>query len=361
MEVDDQENEIILVRLAATTKDPTNETCDGLANPRLTKYTNAEMPDIQDDAPMALLEGISKEQLMVWLKTVTGKVLTRPFNTEVGFQPNHLEITKSLIVAANKITGQSNVAVSPPMRDKKASEGRKRSITFLIHNLSPNGVLTLLSRKVWSSVDISFQVSPINAEKPDFLFTLNGIIAPDPVHVENVLAKAWRDQVTIAFVNTIIQQANTWEQHQLSIEIDNFLNSATVTELTIKTRGGKDDPHYNVYADGSALKSDQTWLEFRDFLKARVYSSPLYGRGTARKYPFICSLCHGCDHPRGLCPFPKISGWNGGKRNSNPPNPPNADVTNPSQGPQEMNRPANTLRYNQVGGTAARNFPRKSI
>lgn len=358
MEVDDQENEIILARLAATTKGPDNEASEGPANPHLTKYTNAEMPDIQDEAPMALLEGINKEQLLVWLKTATGKVLARPFDSEVSFQPNHLEITKSLIVAANEITGQSNTAVSAPIRDKKTAEGKKRSITFLIHNLSPNGVTTLLSRKVWSSTDISFQVSPMNAEKPDFLFSLAGILAPDPVHVENILSTAWRDQVTTAFIDSVIQQTNSWERHQLSVEIDNFLNSATITELTIKTRGGRDDTHYNIYADGSALRSDQIWLEFRDFLKARVYSSPLYGRGAARKYPFRCSLCHGCDHPRGLCPFPKIPGWNGGKRN---PNTPNVNNTIPSQAHRGMNRPTNPPKSNPFDRTIARNFPRKSI
>ncbi|KAN0129871.1 hypothetical protein V8E53_012343 [Lactarius tabidus] len=280
------------------------------------------MPEIHDTSPMALLEGINKNQLMVWLKTATGKVLARPFDSEVKYQPNHLAIAKTLIAAVNEITGQTNVAVATPTREKKSPDRKKHPITFLIHNLSPHSVLTLLERKVWSSNVISFQVSPMNMEKPNFLFTLTGLTSQDAGHIDNLMATAWKDPVTEAYVNSLIKQAPTWQQHQLSIDIDNFLSSTTITTLDIKFKGGQPDPHYNVYADGKTLKCDELWKEIRNFLKGRTYNSPICGKGTARKQFFYCSLCHGCDHPRGLCPFPKLPGWNGGKRNPSPRSPP---------------------------------------
>lgn len=172
--------------------------------PNLDNYTNAAMPDIQDEAPLSLLEGISKDQLLAWLQTATGKVLVCPFNTEVRHQPNHVEIVKSLIAATNDIMGQLNVVVAAPIRDKEALDEGKHPYTFLIHNLTPKNVLTLLERRVWSLTEISFRVSPLNPSKLDFLFTLIGLLTPEPAHVQHLLTMAWRDQVMEAFIKNLI-------------------------------------------------------------------------------------------------------------------------------------------------------------
>ena len=76
MEVDEQENEIILARLGAATRRISNHRkSNDLFKANLNNYTSATMPDIHDEAPLTLLEGISKEQLLAWLQTATGKVL----------------------------------------------------------------------------------------------------------------------------------------------------------------------------------------------------------------------------------------------------------------------------------------------
>lgn len=87
-----------------------------------------------------------------------------------------------------------------------------------------------------------------------------------------------------------------------------------ITEIAIKLRGSKNYSHYNVYVDSNLIKDNQTWSKICDFLKSRAYPSLLYGRGMAKRHPFYCSLHHSCNHLRGLCPFPIIPGWNGGKR-----------------------------------------------
>ena len=356
MDVDEQENEMILARLVAANKGFTHENGNDPAKPCLTNYTDADMPTIHDEVPLALLEGLSKDQLIKWLQTLTGKVLARPFDTEVKHQPNHVEIAKSLIAAANEITGQANVAVAAPIRDKNNPDVRKHPITFLIHNLTPSGVRTLIDRKVWSSSDISFQISPLNPEKPDFLFTLTGLLAPEPSHVQNLLEAACRDSVTESFVKDLVQRTHLWKRPQLSLDLENFLNSISVTDLGIKSKGGKNDPHYNVYADSKTIKDDQTWSEIRDFLKMRAYPSHLYGRGAAKKRPFYCSLCHGSDHLRGLCPFPKIPGWNGGKRHPAPP------AHSNFAGNAGQSQPPHAFRYGYPpNGNSIRNLPRKSI
>jgi hypothetical protein len=363
MEVDNLENEIILARLAAVAaNDPNNEPHGGNPNPRLAKYTDADMPEIHDVAPMALLEGIDKDQLLVWLQTATGKVLARPLDREVGYQPNHLDIAKTLISAVNEITGQTNIAVAAPNRaDKKNTNRRKHPITFLIHNLSPSGALTLLERKVWSLYEISFQVSPMNTEKPNFLFTLIGLSTQEVEHVCVLIAAAWKDTVTEAFIKNLIKQAPLWEQQQLANDIENFLNSTTVTSLDIKSKGGRKDPTYNIYADSKTLRSDETWTEICNFLKGHKYSSPLCRKGTARPSFYYCSLCHGCDHPRGLCKFPKIPGWNGGKRYPTPSTLTPSENSRPTYDRSGPRGPPHPSRNNWVpSGNSLNVFPRKS-
>ena len=86
-------------------------------------------------------------------------------------------------------------------------------------------------REVWSSTEISFRVSPINTAKPSFLFSLTGLLTPELAHIQNLVANTWKDPVTEAFVKNLVNRALPWQQHQLSIEIDNFINSLTVMSL----------------------------------------------------------------------------------------------------------------------------------
>lgn len=358
MEVDERENETILARLAAVAKIPSSDHSQGHANSLLNKYTNGTMPEIHDIAPMALLEGIDEKQLSIWLQTATGKVLARPFDLAVSYQPNHHAIAKTLIAAVNEITGQNNIAVAAPIRSKNYR--KKHPITFLIHNLSPNGVSTLLEKGIWSSNEISFQAAPLNQDKPNFLFTLTGVLTQELDHVKPLMAAAWVDRVTGNFVKELIEQTPPGEQEQLALDIDNFLHSTTVTKLDIKSKGGKGDPHFNLYADSKFLKKDETWIEIRNFLKGRVYHSQLYGKGEARESFFYCSLCHGRDHPRGLCQFPKLPGWNGGGRNPLPP----ANLThNNNAGPSYGQHGPRRLppSYQAPNGYSRINLPRRSL
>ena len=80
----------------------------------------------------------------------------------------------------------------------------------------------------------------------------------------------------------------------------------------MRSEGGQEDPHYNIYANGEVIQNNTTWLELRRFLRSRVYRSNYHGDGRAMQSDYVCSLCHGHNHPRGLCLFPHVPGWNGG-------------------------------------------------
>ncbi|KAN0136049.1 hypothetical protein V8E53_006210, partial [Lactarius tabidus] len=164
----------------------------------LDKYTNADMPQIYMDSPAGLLEGLDREQACKWLLNATGKVLARPFDPEVHYQPNHHAIAMSLIATACEITGTTAATVATPNKGPK--HARKHPITFLIHNLMPSEVQVILSRPVWSSKEITFQVSPLTAKRPDFLFTLTNFTSMNNTEVYKAIMEIWNDAASVMLI-----------------------------------------------------------------------------------------------------------------------------------------------------------------
>ena len=317
VEVDEVENAKTMARIMNRDGSPLEVYQQPPPHPH-DKYTKSQMPEIFDEDPATLLAGLEKTQLQSWLDLPTGKVLARPFDLEVRYKPNHSTIAKTLRSAVKEITGAAKVTVALPKRDPDLPRGGtlKHPITFLIHDISKKDVETLLERTVWSSKEITFQVSAINVKRPDFLFTMEGMTTDNPDHVLACIGETWNDSTTNNFIQRLASAAPNKEQQQIRLgEIIEFLMSVRVQHLDVRSEGGQEDPHYNIYANGETIQNNTTWLELRRFLCSRVYRSNYHGDGRAMDYDYICSLCHGHDHPRGLCAFPHIPGWNGPGRN----------------------------------------------
>ena len=128
-----------------------------------------------------------------------------------------------------------------------------------------------------------------------------------------MVANIWNDDETTAYTNELIDQLPIEDQLNTRTAIRSFLQSLNVKRLDIKQTGERLAPHYNVYADGTKITSDEIWASLRKFLADRAYTSPMQDPGTTNSAPFDCGICHGVDHPRGMCPFPDREGWNGPK------------------------------------------------
>lgn len=107
-----------------------------------------------------------------------------------------------------------------------------------------------------------------------------------------------------------------------TIAVQSFLDSVQVTRLDTRDKGNTLKPTFNIYADGSFINDVKTWVTIRAHLANRTYHSTKLGQGKTDIIPFRCGLCHGVDHPRGMCPFPDLDGWKGPKKRiGNIPNP----------------------------------------
>ena len=357
VEVDEYENAKTLARIMATSE--RNYNADTQKNP-LAKYTQGPMPNIFDGEPATLLAGIDKEQIRTWLIIPTGKVLARPFDISVNRQTNHPGIAMALLAAAKEITGAASAAVASPNRDRNAPRQERPLLprTFLIHDLTKDEATTLLEGGIWSSKDITFQVAPVNVKRPDFLFTIAEFATDNEEHVADAIMAAWNDQMTNAILRSIAGRTPDEEEQQERMgQMLEFLESMMVTRLDMRKTGKRPDPHFNVYTNGEAIEDEETWLDLRRYLRNRPYKSNTLGTGRVKTKDFTCSLCHGHDHPRGLCPFPSIPGWNGGNRNI-PRTFPNADAGS-------GDRTTNGHRYRDnhttnIQTNTHRNFPKRS-
>ena len=260
VEVNESENAKTLARVMNT--DGVAPTLDHQypAHPH-DKYTQGPMPTIFDEHPATLLAGLDKHQLQSWLQLPTGKILARPFDIEVNYQPNHRLIAKTLLTAAKEITGATRATVATPIRDRdeQRENGTKHPITFLIHDISKRDMETLLQKKVWSSKEITFQVSPINVKRPEFLFMLEGMATNNKESVIACLVETWSDTTTTNFTRRLANRAPDEEEQQNRFgEMISFMESARVEHLDIRSGGGQEDPHYNVYANGELITHNQT-------------------------------------------------------------------------------------------------------
>ena len=217
------------------------------------------MPLIYDEDPATLLARIDPVQISSWLALPTGKVLARPFDLNVRYKPNHQSIAQALAATAREIMGTALVTVAPPNKDPTLPRQDSQPYTFLIHNISKEDERTLLEREVWSSKEITFQVTSIYVKRPEYLFTLKGFTMPDPTVVMANLMETWEDPATTLLIKTLANYTPSLEESQdWNNQINDFLESATVRHLDIRSQGGRENPHFNVYANGDIIEDDET-------------------------------------------------------------------------------------------------------
>jgi hypothetical protein len=242
-------------------------------------------------------------------------LLAIPFGTEVYLPRLHEEIKGRILAAVAEVTNSSTAGVIAPPPNKDASNTGQIPKTFLIYNISETHRQILLQRRVWSSINFTFQVAPLEPSCPDFLFTLRGFTTLENNGIINTVRDVWTDQATKGAIDALVKEAPLPDQEQLRKSLDSFINSMWITCLDIKTKGNCLNPEFNVYTKGSFIQDVRLWSSTRHFLAKRTYANESLGHGNTVVAPHLCGICHGRDHPRGLCPFPMTDGWPGPKRN----------------------------------------------
>jgi hypothetical protein len=305
----------LIARLSAAAARETSDNRRGPSRNPLDKYTNAKMPTVHDAFPTSILDHIDLHLVAKWETCPGEKLLAQPFDN-VAQSMDLLNGARNRIFAAiTEITQSKSVGVAAPIPSENAIRTRRTPSTFLIYNLDAQQRVLLLDRFVWASSSITFHITPLDPPCPDFLFALKDFSIMLEQDIYEMVYTIWHDEASCIFlgsiVDLILDSPTTEDRHSVETCIRTFIASMYVSRLDAKGKGDAPAPRFNIYANGALIRNDNAWCRIRAYFANRTYSSPLLGQATTQLTPFTCYLCHGVDHPRGLCPFPDIIGWNG--------------------------------------------------
>jgi len=269
------------------------------------------MPPIYDSHPLAPFDYIDLDLIAVWDNYTTAKLVAIPFGADVFEIEQHPNIQSRIFTAVMAITQSSELGVSAPKQSADAKKQKRVPTSFLIYNLTRQQRQTLQQCSVWSSHAITFRITALAPHCPNLLFTLRNFAIMKPEPVRQLILETWQSAETQTFLDMIIAAAPPNETNNTKQSLRIFISSLTVTLLEYRDNSGGIKPHFNIYADSSQISDFNVWTQLRTFLAERNYATSMLGTGITRAGMFDCGICHSSDHPRGLCPFPDIPGWNG--------------------------------------------------
>jgi hypothetical protein len=114
-------------------------------------------------------------------------------------------------------------------------------------------------------------------------------------------------QVTLA---AITREAESKEKTPTKPNIQAFLATVEVRRIEV-IENDILTPLFNIYAEGALIQDEDIWTKIRKTLAQLTYDSTKSGNAEVNLAPYDCNICHGVDHPRGLCKYPSLPGWKG--------------------------------------------------
>ena len=274
----------------------------------LQKYTEGIMPKVHLAHPAAALNDMDLECIQEWDEWPKEKLLMQPFGTMVFDCANHNTICSLILGAVGEITKANNFTVYAPQLE---DNNTKVLISFLIYDLTAQQKQSLLTCHIWSSPQITFHVLNFEPECPDFLFTIKGLSTLREQEVFAVILDTWHDNETNSFLLSICEQAGNPEVAIMHEMLMDFTDAVWMAKIDTRERGNILAPSFRVFTPGALIPNACTWCHLRKYLASRSYSIQHQSPGTSIKPSKMCTICHGTNHPRGLCPFLNVTGWNG--------------------------------------------------
>lgn len=169
----------------------------------------------------------------------------------------------------------------------------------------------LLKREVWSSSVFTFRVTTLDPVRPDYLFGITALTTQSAPQVKEVVKRVWDSQDVTTFIESLTDAIPDDQKTAAKENLTKFTESLQVKAMNIKKQGGAAAPTFNIYANANFINDDGLWCLLRNYLASQSYALLFQDPGSAGTDLHRCSICHSIEHPRGLCPFPGIKGWNG--------------------------------------------------
>ncbi|KAF7795101.1 hypothetical protein EIP86_011105 [Pleurotus ostreatoroseus] len=159
---------------------------------------------------------------------------------------------------------------------------------------------------------------------PRFLGFITGYTTRDENEVYTIV-RAFLDRHLPEIMHIVNDNPLVSQAIVLQPIADRIVSSLRVSFLDVRGPQGVPTPHFRVYLD-LPVDNHASFTAIRNIFLQGPWNDSFAGVGRFNVvYGSTCGLCHGSDHPRGLCPFLAVPGWQGpgaAPDNNNPPPPP---------------------------------------
>ncbi|KAI0038395.1 hypothetical protein FA95DRAFT_1613422 [Auriscalpium vulgare] len=342
-----ERNARIRARIAASVSYVSTSNLPELAATDPLALTSPPFPPIHHLYPAQAWEGVLHSQVEAWLASTEGQaLLLRTFATSAHMPNNQQPTVSNIGRVLTAYIGLTDPQIFPPIPSESARTANRLPKVFLIRGLSAEEASAILSGNVYSTPLVTFQALPLDPEIPSLILSLAGFLATaTEADVLATVIETWNKPATLAFFDELMESTMTTEKPLTATQLHTYLSSIEAVLVPVKATDSHPTHRFSIVAKRVTLVDDDHWFQLVEHFKSLKYPSNFHGTGIAAR-PMFCPLCNGCDHPRGLCRFPSLTGWNGeGNDTPRPPQRP-ANSTDQVDDQQHDRRKRNRNPYN---------------
>ncbi|KAF7795092.1 hypothetical protein EIP86_006237 [Pleurotus ostreatoroseus] len=270
-------------------------------------------------------------------------------------------VASAMLRAVRTFLGNDHARLARPQADIVYTDPNMPPYSSLIYNLNEDEADRLAVVEVLSSDDITIFMQRLKWESPGVLGVASGYDLDTTAEDVLRIARSRVEAIIPAILDATDDEeiVNATDRAPFA---DKIMKSLRVSRLDCKKPGAIPEPEFYIYADLPVL-DHIPFQRIQGFLCRANWVDPFAGEGgCARPKPHDCNLCHGADHPRGLCPLPNTPGWRGPTHQERPrplAPPPPRDYRPPSRGPDNRRDDHHKRRAPDDGRGDRFKYPRR--
>jgi len=255
-------------------------------------------------------DNIDLTQITAWMNLAGPLVFLQPLSH--GFYPSAIaqEIVGVLQSTIKDLFGCEKPKVTAPMASSTPVSIDHAPYTYLLRNIPAEVATTLLEQRCWATEKIGFLVYTTEAIMPTYLGAIEGLNTTDDDDVEEI-RELIVQTLSQGEVGTTIAEISTCNPDLANLEVPERVNrvigTLRINMIGIRASQGTLRPIANVYLN-CPFESDMDWNRLLNAVAKTKFKHSLLGIGTILR-GWTCTVCHGADHPSGLCPLPSVPGW----------------------------------------------------
>lgn len=272
-------------------------------------------PVVEFSDPRGLFDNMQRKQVEDWMNLYAthpaiGVYLWDHGVPHVGHVSNRIDKIKWALTSATGYTGMKvsiPAALNEPGRASDKTT-KKPPHLHVIWDIDYSFRDYLLAKRVLASKHFAFLFFPVETLIPSFLFGIAYLnYDEDLPEARRIVIRAWNRSELVTRLIPIIAECPEHAGSDPAMVARRLIRDVRVQSLPTKNPFGGLSPILNVYVN-KFTNDEKAFRAIRDYLATLTYGDSFSSYGVIHE-GFKCTRCHGCDHPRGMCPFLKVPGW----------------------------------------------------